>query len=576
MAFPPNDFDVQINNSTINQVITNPRLDPAIPPAAATSVAEQMANRPQRPFRDPKLAELGMSLQHGLDSHSTDGLTQSISPLLDAIKARSHHPALGFRLAHLLDTFTTDPSDKKTLPADKALLLYPRHIASIKSGHRQAMEEIDRLRHDRGHFLTFTHHPLEMFAKQQMQELDRALHEVQRLTKINHDLRATISRLSIQRSDAAPRIPSNEEFIRRYSAMSNRPLAANLPNSPTSWPPPMMQQPGQNTQYHGNVPTDHTLMPFQQQGLVTPPTDIGSSPLMDLATPSHHKWPMHQHPDRSSPFPPSRALGQEVPFNTPQRTPGVSSDLSHSATNNGVNHGEATSGPPPIQQALTAEAVDATLNLPSSIGNRDAAGHQTDLPAATNNPLPANHPGVTPSRTSQIQPRPSLDLQQRGQNPTAEPPTTNASVVEQQARQKRSQEWLSNGADSLEVQSPWKRAKRDTTTPKKSPVVKNTAPKKSAAKKTAPPKKTTEPRRKAPGKTKKDKELEAQMWTPSMIDQQNSLFKEAGERAAAAEGLKVVEPITVPDDVDEEEEDAEDDGLGDLDDEFTKQGGWAD
>ncbi|KAL8673484.1 MAG: hypothetical protein Q9168_002090 [Polycauliona sp. 1 TL-2023] len=583
MAFPPNDLDMPVNNSVIDQVSSNnTRLNPAFLPRA-TSVAGQNTNVHQPPFYDPKLADLAAALQYDIDSETANHSAYSINPLFDAIKTRGRHPELGIRLLRLLDTFAHDPKDRTTVPADQRLRsLYSNYRKALEHIRRQE-EAMNQLRHERDQRRTKAD-SLEAFVQQRDLELSHAVREIQRLSRTVRDLQTTVSGFFEQANDSAPRMLSSEEVIRRYgrhpqmtsfSPTSYRTQGAHPMHSPSPWTQPEMPQPGQTPQHYGLIP-NHQTVRFHQQGFVTPPSS-NPSPLTDLATPHHQLNHLNGRSDMA--IPPYGVATQPIPFNAIEGRSGVSIHLTNSKTINQISNGKASPCTNPSQQERTAEVGNASNNLPSGSGSKDAGEGPTILPKTSNNPMPANHPGSMHDDNSQAQPHPPLQIPQHDQTPPTEVPTDNAAVVEQPARRKRSLDWVQNGTPTPEMQWPQKRAKTTDATDREQ------APKKTPAKKAAP--KTTEPRRKAPGggKTRKDKDLEAKSWTPNLIHIQEAQLKEAADRLAAnreaadkeaadkeaADRAAVanVPVVEAPENV--EEDDDEDQVIKDLLEEWNKQ-----
>ncbi|KAI4285751.1 MAG: hypothetical protein L6R38_000398 [Xanthoria sp. 2 TBL-2021] len=588
MAYAPNFFDTAINNPTANQDNINTSLDPANPPVA-TSMAGQNTSSHQSRIRDPKILELATSLQQGLVSHTTDVRTQSaweaFCQFTDAMKARSHHQGLGYRVAKHLDSFTTDPNDKTTLAADQLMRQLSNSFIKVIEEKERAQEavqkqkeEIDRLRHERDQYRTkaFSTDKLVAHVQQRTQELQQSLHEIGRLNEINQGLRASNTSLAQRCKETAPRILSNEEVIKRYdeknSHLTSVPATSGTAqtegslNSSSPWPPSIMALPEQTTQYRGRIHNNQILGSFQP-GLITPPTSTGSSPPTKIATPHHQESPLHQC--RNGRIKHRETPTQALLSNTFEGMPRVPVNLTNIDMNDAAYGGEGASVGHLSQQDLTAKlryalqgssSPDTSYIPRSSFGSEDANPDQTSLPTIPGNTSGPNQASPLYNHNAQAQPHWAVHPPQHKQHPATKPWLQNTAGVQQQTGQKRGSEWLNDVAPATGVPLPSKKVKNATTT---DIAKKERAPKKTPVKKAAP--KKTEPKRKAPGKTKKDKELEASMWTPGMIDLQRELLGQPKDLPPASQPPKAMETITIPDEVDN---DNDDQALRDLLEEF--------
>ncbi|KAI4259472.1 MAG: hypothetical protein L6R42_004563 [Xanthoria sp. 1 TBL-2021] len=593
MAYAPFFFDTAINNPTANQDNINTSLDPANPPVATSMAGQNTSSHQSRirdpKIRDPKILELATSLQQGLVSHATDGRTQpaweAFCQFTHALKARSHHQGLGYRVAKHLDSFTTDPNDKTTLAADQLMRQLSNAFIKVTEEKELAQEavqkqkeEMDRLRHERDQYRTkaFSTDNLVAHLQQRTQELQQSLHKIGRLNEINQGLRASNTSLAQRCKETAPRILSNEEVIKRYDeknshltsvpATSGMAQAEGSLNSSSPWLPSIMTLPEQTTQYRGRIQPNQILESFQP-GLITPPTSTGSSPLTKIVTPHHQEPPLHQC--RNGRIKHKETPTQALPSNMFEGMPRVPASLRNIDMNDAAHGGEGASMGHISQQDLTAKlryalqgssSPDTSCIPRSGFGSEDANPDQTSIPTIPGNTSGPNQASPSYNHNAQAQPHWAVHPPQHKQHPATKRWLQNTAGVQQQAGQKRGSEWLNDVAPASGVPLPSKKAKNAMTT---DIAKKERAPKKTPVKKAAS--KKTEPKRKAPGKTKKDKELEESMWTPEMINLQRELLGQPKEPPPASEPPKAMETITIPEEVDSDDDDQ---ALRDLLEEF--------
>ncbi|KAI4099271.1 MAG: hypothetical protein LQ339_006063 [Xanthoria mediterranea] len=524
MAHLLGQFDTIFNNYAANTPV-------------ATSKARQNTPSHQSGFRDPKLFELANSLQQGLLSQASNETIQSaweaFGQFMNAMKARSHHQGLGYRMAKHLDSFTTDPNDKGTLAADQRMTQLSN--SSLKMGG-----EINQLRHERDQYRTKAASTDQLVAcvHQQTRKLQQALREIERLNKLNQGLRASNASLVQRFQGNIPNILSNEEVIKQYNEKHSR--LASVPatsrgaqtedslNLTYPWPPSTMSRQGQTTQDRGRMPNNHISGSFQQ-GVITPPISTGSSPSIKTATPHHQEPPLHKCRGGSSTH--RETPTQAVPSNTFERMPRVSiNSPSNIDMNDAANDGGAAFSAALSEQGLAANfrhalqrssSPDASHIPPSSFGREYANRDRTSHPPESGYPSGPTQASSKYNHNAQVQPREGVSPRQHNQRPATKPWLQSTAAVQQPSGQKRGSEWLNEVAPTTGVPLPSKRVKTAETT---DTAQKEPARKKAPVKKAAP--KKTEPKPKGRGNSKKDKELEAKMWTPYMVDLQRQLLRQ--------------------------------------------------
>ncbi|KAI4228990.1 MAG: hypothetical protein L6R36_001227 [Xanthoria steineri] len=520
-------FDTIFNNDAANTPV-------------ATSKARQNNPSHQSGFRDPELFELANSLQQGLLSQPSNETIQSaweaFGQFMNAMEARSHHQGLGYRMAKHLDSFTTDPNDKATLAADQRMTQLSN--SSLKMGG-----EIDQLRHERDQYRTKAASTDQLVAcvYQQTQKLQQALREIERLNRLNQGLRASNASLVQRLQGNTPNILSNEEVIKQYNekhsrlasvpATSGRAQTEDSLNLTYPWPPSTMSRQGQTTQDRGRMPNNHISGSFQQ-GVITPPISTGSSPSIKTATPHHQEPPLYKCLGGSSTH--RETPTQAVPSNTFERMPRVSIN---SSSNIDMNK-QGSSSP------------DASHIPPSSFGREDANRDRTSHPPESGYPSGPTQASSKYNHNAQVQPREGVSPRQDNQRPATKPRLQGTAAVQQPSGHKRGSEWLNEVAPTIGVPLPSKRVKTAETT---DTAQKEPARKKAPVKKAAP--KKIEPKPKGRRRSKKDKELEAKMWTPYMVDLQKQLLGQPKAPAPTPRPPKATETITIPDETDDDDDD---------------------
>lgn len=566
MAHLLDQFDTIFNNHAANTPV-------------ATSKARQNTPSHQSGFRDPKLFELANSLQQGLLSQASNETIQSaweaFGQFMNAMKARSHHHGLGYRMAKHLDSFTTDPNDKATLAADQRMTQLSN--SSLKMGG-----EIDQLRHERDKYRTKAASTDQLVAcvYQQTQKLQQALREIERLNRLNQGLRASNASLVQRLQGDTPNILSNEEVIKRYNekhsrlasvpATSARSQTEDSLNLTYPWPPSTMSRQGQTTQDRGRMPNNHIAGSFQQ-GVITPPISTGSSPSIKTATIHHQESPLHQSCGGSSTH--KETPTQAAPSNTLERMPRVSVSSSNVDMNDVANDGDAAFSAALSEQGLAANfrhalqgssSPDASHIPPSSFGSEDANRDRTGHPPESGYPSGPTQASSMYNHNAQVQPCESVSPRQHVQRPATNSWLQSTAAVQQQSGQKRGSEWLDEVAPTTAVPLPLKRVKTAETT---DTAQKEPAPKKAPVKKAAP--KKTEPKPKGRRRSKKDKELEAKMWTPYMVDLQKELLGQPEAPTPTPQPPKATETITIPDETDDDDNDDDDELLHALQEAYT-------
>ncbi|KAL8660052.1 MAG: hypothetical protein Q9226_000130 [Calogaya cf. arnoldii] len=508
-----------------------------MPLVPASGVGRNTNTHQNRP-RDRKMLELALSLEQALAPQPSE--EQSFSTemaafyhFIDAMKARSHHRGLSHRVVRFLDSFTIDPADKNTPAQDQVTHQFANNLRSAYELAQRQKEEIDQLRHECEQYRAKASSTDHLVARdrQRNQAFENGSGEQHELQQ---RLWARNTGLTQHLNYAAPRTLSAEQGIK--------------PN--TEWQLPTMQQ-------NGQAPTSY------QQPLDTPPSSITtSSPPKKLATIHHQDSAIHRYPKASvaQRRTPTQAIGSM--FGVPH----VPTNPARMIMNNGAYYGEAHSSAQSAQHDPTPDLhqrnpASSPFKAPyvryPSFHSEDASRDSATLPTEQNHFSAPDHLDSMSSHVPTQPPWP-VNPQQYGQNPTIGSWIKEVATEQQQAPLKRGSECLNDMAPTAESPHPAKKAKKTNTTkkapaPKKTPVIKKAASKE------------TEPRKKLPRRTKKDKEeLEANLWTPSMIKEQEELLGKtmspapapepaaaaaAGPAPKAAQTPKATETIVIPDDV---------------------------
>ncbi|KAL8785550.1 MAG: hypothetical protein Q9213_003298 [Squamulea squamosa] len=615
-AAPPlNSFDATINESATNQGNTNTSLDPIMAPASA-SRTEQHTHVHGHRFNDQDIAQLASSIHQSLVSEASHELTESspygFGSFMKAMKARMHHTGLVNRMAKFLDSFTTDPNDRTTLPADQAMCQLTNKLkaawhdkARALQGMKMQKADIDRLRGERNFYYekAYSVHQLSAHIQHLTQQLKNAHSEIGQKNKLLQSIKASDVVFSKPSKETAPDVLSANEVIRRFAGappyLVNGETNGSL--SPQSRPPLSMQQPGQVTQHNGVVPGTQPTG-TAQQNITTPSAAPKPSPTSMLPTPPYRESSLFDI--SSSPIQPQKgATTQEVSSSTlspvmPRKTVGLTSEgikdpVLYGGAALQIHSFQRRSAPTTTHQTLKAgypiqgsSSPGASYFPRSSFSSTTAEFGQMGFPVnGIQRPQPNN---LSPMYSNNNQDLTHWDTypEQVGHHPANKAWVKNPAAVMPQAGQKRGFELFNESiltsqaapndgvAPTSEAGPDPKPARPEKKTKTNSTATKEEAPRKAPVKKAAPKKtqpKLTEPKKSAPRKTKKDKELENE-WTPEMVRLQEELLRRRQSQAPTSmvpEATKATEPIVIPDGP--EEEDDDDAMMRDLLEEFCNQ-----
>ncbi|KAL8682775.1 MAG: hypothetical protein Q9186_001197 [Xanthomendoza sp. 1 TL-2023] len=561
LIFQPNDFDTMISNQSSNtdgstmgsrnhDAAPTPPSMPVqryrsntgpisvIPPAATSvqeqqhgshantspnsitsvaSMAEQQHSRAHASgFHDSKVALSAKLIHQGLTSHasndSSSGLQLGISHFVEAMQSRMHHAGLVNRVAKFLDSFTVDRNNTITVPADQAMYQLSRKwITTCRDQERtkQAIQlhaaDLKQLQEERDH-----HRNVAVYLNK---ELKKAHQQIDQQNKLVDHLRASINTLT---KDGAPKALSAREVIMRHAAL--HPSSIGCPR-----------------------PLSYQTVGIAQNHLHASPTGLPVPPPSMLATPPPFKRPNQPQKEVIDPVvPPKPSL---------QAAPNMSIDLTSEDTAEAIKHAGPTL---PNHPAMKSQSPAAAYQTPDA--SPAAVLDEVNEAGFTIN-------GKTPQQHVYLNPTPEGDWQSEVRWALYPPPIPQSHKVQawmqsptvlqqkqQQAGQKRNSEHLGLIAPFAELTRPIKKAKTTEAAPTEK------ASRKAPAKQAAPPKKT-EPRRKAPRRSKMDKLLEAESWTPAKREEQRILLGQPKSPSPApAEPPKVVETITIVDEVEEEDD----------------------
>ncbi|KAL8770265.1 MAG: hypothetical protein Q9209_003901 [Squamulea sp. 1 TL-2023] len=600
-ALPQDSFDMMINESATIQDNSNRSLNPTIPPASAPRT-EQNTHVHDHRFDDQDIAQLASSIHQSLVSQTSHELTESLRDgfgnLMKAMKARMHHTGLVNRVAKFLDSFTTDPNDKTTLPADQAMCQLTNKLKAAsneKACVRQAMmkqeAEIERLRGERDFYRTkaCSADQLGAYAQYLTQQLKKAQSEIGQKNKFIQSLKASLAVFSKPWTEAAPDVLSANEVIKRFTGV--RPNLINGETngslSPQSLPPPSMQQPGQVTQHDGVVLGTQPIG-TAQQNITTPSTALRSSPTSMLPTPPYKESSLYHV--SSSPIQPQKGATAQV-ISGSTLSPAMSGktvDLTSEGIKDPVLYGGAALQTHSFQQRSApitthptpktgypvqgSSSPDASYFARSSFGSTNAEVGHMGFPVDGIQHSPPNKSSPMYSHNIHDQTQWAAYPEQIGHHPANEAWVNDPAAVMPQVGQKRdfqlfneftsfNQAAPSDGVAPINGAGPDPKSAR----PAKKTKINNTAteeeaPKKAPVKKAAPKKtepKMTEPKKRAPRKTKKDKERENE-WTPEMVRLQEELLHRPQKQAptsAVPVAPEATEPIVIPDGPEEDEDD---------------------